>query len=69
MRFHPNLLPDEPVGDRFLVVDAQHDSVIQSSVWHVLPTSSPYPDVTKELVFKGLTCLVAGHSDRIQRTR
>ena len=41
MRFHPNLLSDEPVGDRFLVVDAQHDSVIQSSVWHVLPASSP----------------------------
>ena len=24
--FQPDLLPDEPVGDRFLTADGQHDS-------------------------------------------
>ena len=57
MRFHPNLLLDEPVGDRFLVVDAQHGSVIQSSVWHVLPASSPYPDGNEGTSLQGTDLL------------
>ena len=47
VRFHLDLLPDEPAGDRFLAVGGQHDSTIQPFVWHVLPASSPYPDASK----------------------
>ena len=47
MRSQPDLLPDEPTGDRFLAADGQHSSTIQLSVWPVLPASSPYPDVSE----------------------
>ena len=53
MHFQPNLLPNEPTGDRFLVVDGQHGSAIQPSVWHVLPASSPYPDASEGTGLQG----------------
>ena len=40
MSFHPDLLPDEPAGDRSLAVDGYHDSAIHPFVWPILPTSS-----------------------------
>ena len=53
MRFHHDLLPDEPVGDRFLDADGQHSSVIQPSVWPILPISSPYLDASKGTGLEG----------------
>ena len=47
MHFQPDLLPDEPVGNRFLTVDGQQGFAIQPSVWPVLPASSPYPDANE----------------------
>ena len=57
MRFHPDPLPDEPVGDRSLVADGQHGSAIQPSVWPVLPTSSPYPDASERIGLQGTDLL------------
>ena len=47
MRFHPDLLLDEPAGDRSLIADGQHDSTIQPSIWPVLPALFPYPDASE----------------------
>ena len=46
-RFHPDLLPDEPTGDRSLVADGQHSSATQPYVLPVLPVSSLYPDANE----------------------
>ena len=47
MRFQPDLLLNEPIGDRFLATDGQHGSAIQPSVWPFLPASSPYPNTSE----------------------
>ena len=44
MHFRYVLILNEPAGDRFLAADGQHDSVIQSSIWHASPALSPYPN-------------------------
>ena len=53
VHFLPNLLSNEPAGHRFLVVDGQHGSTIQPSVWPVLPASSPYPDSSEGIGLQG----------------
>ena len=53
MHFQSDLLPNEPAGDRFLAVDGQHDSAIQSSVWHVLPALSPYLNASEGIGLLG----------------
>ena len=57
MHSQPDLLPDEPAGDRFLAADGQNDSVIQPSVWPVLLASSPYPDVSEGTGLQGIDLL------------
>ena len=57
MRFHPDPLPDEPVGDCSLAADGQHDYAFQPSVWPVLLASSPYPDVSEENGLQGTDLL------------
>ena len=65
MSFHPDLLPDEPAGDRSLAADGQHGSVIQPSVWPILPTSSPYPDTSEGTGLQGtdLLAIVIGSDE------
>ena len=48
MHFHPDPLPNELAGDHSLVVDGQHGSAIQPSVWPALFASFPYPDANEE---------------------
>ena len=47
MHFQSVLLPDEPTSNHFLTADGQYDSAIQSYVWPVPPTWSPYPDASE----------------------
>ena len=54
VRFHPDLFPDEPTGDRFLVVDGQHGFTIQPYFWLVLLVSSPYPDASEGIGLQGI---------------
>ena len=44
MHFHPDPLPNEPVGDRSLATDCQHGSTIQPSICPALLALFPYPD-------------------------
>ena len=53
MHFQPDLLPDEPMGDRFLTADGHHDSTIRASVWPILLSSSPYLDTSKGTGLQG----------------
>ena len=53
VHFHPDPLPNELEGDRFLAADGQHGYAIQPSVWPVLLASSPYPDASKETGLQG----------------
>ena len=48
MHFHPDLLPNEPTGDRSLTTNGQHGSAIQPFVWPALLASFPYPDYSEE---------------------
>ena len=57
MRFHPDLLPDKPAGDLFLVADSQQGSTIQPSVWPVLPALSPLPNTSKGTGLQGIDLL------------
>ena len=57
MRFHPDLLSDEPVSNLFLAIDGQHNSVIPPSVWPVLLASSPYPDANEGTGLQGTNLL------------
>ena len=57
MYFQPYLLPNEPTSDRFLTTDGQHDFAIQTSVWHVLPASSPYLDTSERIGLQGIGLL------------
>ena len=57
MHFHPDPLPNEPAGDRYLAIDGQHGSAIQPSVWPVLLTSSPYSDASEETGLQGTDLL------------
>ena len=53
MYFQPDLLPDDPAGDRFLGAYGQHSSAIQLSVCPVLPALSPYPDANEGTSLEG----------------
>ena len=53
VHFQPDLLPDEPAGDRFLATDGQHGSATQPSVWPALPALSPYPDASEGTGLQG----------------
>ena len=46
--FHPDPLPNEPADNRSLVVDGQHGSAIQPSVWLAILVLFPYPDTSEE---------------------
>ena len=48
MHFHPDPLPNEPVGDRSLVADGQHVSAIYPYVWPTILASFPYPGASEE---------------------
>ena len=54
MRFQPNLLQDEPTGDRFLTADGQHGFAIHPYVWHVFPALSSSPDASKGTGLQGI---------------
>ena len=47
MHFQFDLLQEEHVGDRFLVVDGHHSSEIQPYVWPILLALSPYLDANE----------------------
>ena len=51
--FQPDLLPDEPVGDHFLIVDGQPGFAIHPSTWPVLPALSPYPSANEGTGLQG----------------
>ena len=53
MRFHPDLFPDELVGDHFLAADGLHGSAIQPYIWPVLLASSPYPETNEGTGIQG----------------
>ena len=57
MHFHPDPLPNKPVGDRSLTANGQHDSAIQPSVWPALLGSFPYPDAGEETGPQGIELL------------
>ena len=66
MHFHPNPLPNKPAGDHSLTADGQHNSVIQPSVWPVLPASSPYPNASEGTGLQGSDLLaIAIGSDKL----
>ena len=57
MHYHPDSLPNEPVGDHCLVADGQHDSTTQPSVWLVLLALSPYLDASEGTGLQGTDSL------------
>ena len=57
MRFHPDLLLDELIGDRSLAADGQHGSAIQPFVWPILLASSPHPNASEGISLQGTDLL------------
>ena len=57
MHFHPDPLPNEPVGDCSLAENGQHGFTVQPSIWPALLASSPYPDASEETSLQGTDLL------------
>ena len=57
MHFHPDPLPNKPVGYRSLATDYQHGSAIHPSVWPSLLVLFPYLDVKEEIGPQGTDLL------------
>ena len=57
MHFRDDPPPSEPVGDRSLTADGQHDPAFQQSVWLTLLASFPYPDAREETSLQGTNLL------------
>ena len=57
MHYHPDSLPNEPVGGRCLAVEDQHGYATQLYVWPVFLALSPYLDANEGTGLQGTNSL------------
>ena len=57
MHFRSVRPPDEPVSGHFPIIDGQHGSTIQPSVWFVPPALPPYPGTNERIGLPGIDSL------------